>query len=56
MSVVALTLLTVMILAAIGLLAAMYVKDKPWYGALSLFLLLGPATVLAFVYVTLTLS
>ena len=50
MSVVVLTLLTASTAAAIALLAAMYVKDKPLYGAAALGLLLAPVTVLAFTY------
>jgi hypothetical protein len=52
MSVVVMLLLAVVVMAAIGLLVAMFVKDKPFYGALSIFVLSGPATVLAFVYLT----
>lgn len=52
MSVVVMLLLAAVVMAAIGLLVAMCVKDKPFYGALSIFVLSGPATVLAFVYLT----
>jgi hypothetical protein len=50
MSVVVLTLIAATTLVALGLLAAMYVKDKPWYGAIALGLLLAPVTILAFTY------
>ena len=53
MSVVVMVLLAAVVMAAIGLLIAMFVKDKPFYGALSIFVLSGPATVLAFVHLTL---
>ena len=56
MAVLVLTLTILTIMAAIGLLTAMHVKDKPWYGAMGICLLLGPTTVLAFTYVALTLS
>lgn len=50
MSVVVLVLLAAVVMAAVGLLVAMFVKDRPLYGALSIFVLAGPATVLAFVH------
>jgi hypothetical protein len=50
MSVVVLVLLTLVVLAAGGLLVAMFLKDKPFYGTLGLGVLLGPGTALAFVY------
>ena len=39
--------------AAVGLLAAMCAKDKPFYGVVALGMLLGPGTILAFTYVAL---
>lgn len=54
MSFVVLPLLIVAIMAVVGLLVAMYVKDEPWYGALSIFLALGPAAMLVFTHVALT--
>lgn len=50
MSVVVLLLLTLAVLVSGGLLAAMFVKDKPFYGAIGVGVLLGPGTLLAFVY------
>ncbi len=50
MSVVVFVLLVATILAGAGLLAAMFGLNRPFYGALGIGVLLGPATVLAFVY------
>lgn len=50
MSVVVLSLLTLVVLAAGGLLVTMFLKDKPFYGAVGVSVLLGPGTLLAFVY------
>jgi hypothetical protein len=50
MSVVVLLLLILVVLSAGGLLVAMFLKNKPLYGAVGVSVLLGPATVLAFVY------
>lgn len=50
MSVVVLALLIITVVAAIALLVAMYTKDKPLYGAMSVGVLAGPATILAFVH------
>lgn len=47
MSVVVLVLFVVVLLAAVGLLAAMLVKDKPMYGVLGLVVLIGPGALLA---------
>jgi len=51
MSVVVLMLLCATVVAAIGLLVAMFIKDRPFYGAMSVCLIAGPCSVLAFVYV-----
>ena len=51
MSVVVLVLLFAMVAAAITLLVAMYVKDRPIYGAMAVGLVTGPCAVLAFVHV-----
>lgn len=53
MSFVVLALTLAVAAAAVGLLVAMYAKDKPFYGAVAMGVLLGPGTVLAFTYVTL---
>jgi hypothetical protein len=53
MSVVVLALALAVTAAAVGLLVAMYAKDKPFYGAVALGVLLGPGTILAFTYVAL---
>ncbi len=54
MSVVLLVLLAATAASAVGLFAAMFVHDKPLWGAMALGLLLGPGTALTFLYVTLT--
>ncbi len=51
MSVVVLVLLCAAVIAAVGLLVGMYVKDRPFYGAMAVCLLTGPCAVLAFAYV-----
>jgi hypothetical protein len=51
MSFAVLVLTLAVVAAAVGLLAAMYVKDKPFYGVVALGILLGPGTILAFTYV-----
>jgi hypothetical protein len=48
MSIVVLSLFALTTVVALGLLTTMYVKDEPWYGAMGLFLLLGPVSVLSF--------
>lgn len=53
MSVVVLVLGLAVVAAAVGLLIAMYARDKPFYGVVALGVLLGPGTVLAFTYVAL---
>ncbi|CAM3352654.1 hypothetical protein KIPE111705_04260 [Kibdelosporangium persicum] len=50
MSVVVLVLFLAAVAAAIGLLVAMSVKDKPLYGGIAVGILTGPGTVLAFLY------
>ena len=50
MSVVVLVLLFAMVVSAIGLLVAMYVKDKPLYGAMAVGMVTGPCAVLAFLH------
>ncbi|ROP42052.1 hypothetical protein [Saccharothrix texasensis] len=44
---VVLVLLVAMVLAAVGLMVGMFVKDKPLYGALGLGVLTGPGALLA---------
>ena len=53
MSFVVLALALAVVVAAVGLLVAMYAKDRPYYGAVALGMLLGPAAILAFTYVAL---
>jgi hypothetical protein len=53
MSVVLLTLLAATVVAALVLLVAMLVKDKPFYGAMGVCVLAGPGTVLAFMHLAL---
>jgi hypothetical protein len=53
MSTVVLVLTLAALAATVGLLVAMYVKDRPLYGAAAMGVLLGPGTVLAFAYVAL---
>ncbi|MFD0200249.1 MULTISPECIES: hypothetical protein [Saccharothrix] len=53
MSVYSVVLLALMIgaaAAAVGLMVAMYAKDKPFYGVIALGLLTGPGSVLSFAY------
>jgi hypothetical protein len=52
MSIVVLVLTLVVVVAAVGLLVAMYARSKPFYGVVALGILLGPATILAFTYLT----
>jgi hypothetical protein len=51
MSLAVLVLTLAVIAASVGLLVAMYVRDKPMYGVVALAMLLGPGTILAFTYV-----
>jgi hypothetical protein len=51
MSVVVLVLLVLTLVAAIGLHVAMLVSNRPFYGAVGIGVLLGPATILTFVHV-----
>jgi hypothetical protein len=53
MSMVVLVLTLAAFAATVGLLVAMYLKDRPLYGAAAMGVLLGPGTVLAFAYVAL---
>jgi len=53
MSLAVLVLTLAVLAAAVGLLVAMFVRDKPFYGVVALGVLLGPGTVLAFTYVAL---
>ena len=53
MSFAVLALTLAVTLAAVWLLVAMYAKDKPFYGAVALGILLGPGTILAFTYLAL---
>lgn len=53
MSVVAMVLLAATVIVSIGLLVAMFTRNKPLYGALGVCLLSGPGTVLTFVYIAL---
>ncbi|MGB3437946.1 MAG: hypothetical protein WBA97_04255 [Actinophytocola sp.] len=50
MSVVVLVLFLAVVVAVIGSMVAMVVKDKPLYGVYGLCVLMGPGTVLTFVY------
>jgi hypothetical protein len=50
-SVAVLAFLIAVITGGVALLAAMYVKNKPFYGAMGLCLLSGPGSILTFVYV-----
>ena len=53
MSAVVLILFFVVVIAVAGSMVAMYVKDKPFYGAMGLCVLTGPGTLLAFLYAVL---
>jgi hypothetical protein len=53
MSVVALVLFFAVVLIVAAAMVAMYVKDKPFYGAMGICVLSGPGTVLAFLYLAL---
>jgi hypothetical protein len=50
-TVAVLAFLLAVVLAVVALMAAMYVKDKPFYGAMGVCLLSGPGSILTFVYV-----
>lgn len=50
MSVVVLALLFVVVVILAGSLVRMYVEDKPFYGVVGLLVLVGPGTVLTFLY------
>ncbi|MEV0677348.1 hypothetical protein AB0I60_12600 [Actinosynnema sp. NPDC050436] len=54
MSVVVLVLMIAALLAAIGLQVVMLVKDKPFYGVLSLCLMTGPGALLGLLYAALS--
>ncbi|GAA1354116.1 hypothetical protein GCM10009660_54610 [Catellatospora bangladeshensis] len=45
-----LVLLAATVLAAAGLMVAMFVKDEPFYGAVGLGVLSGPGSVMALVH------
>ncbi|HEY7596078.1 MAG TPA: hypothetical protein VH969_23245 [Actinophytocola sp.] len=49
-SVAVLVFLVVAIATSVGLVTMMFVKNKPFYGAIGLCLLSGPGSVLTFVY------
>lgn len=51
MSVVVLALWFAVVVAVIGAMVAMYVKDEPFYGAMGLCVLISLGTVLTFLYV-----
>lgn len=51
MSIAVLVLLSAVVVAAVALQAGMFIKDAPLYGVLSIFLIGGPAAVLAAIYV-----
>ncbi len=53
MSVVLLVLLFAVVVVVAGAMAAMFVKDKPFYGAVGICVLCGPGTLLTFLYVAL---
>jgi hypothetical protein len=53
MSVAVLTLLIAVVVTTIYLMVAMSIKDKPWYGAMALGVLLIPGSVLALFYAAL---
>ncbi|MFE9750125.1 hypothetical protein ACFYOT_34890 [Saccharothrix saharensis] len=53
MYVVVLALFVATILAAAGLMARMFVKDEPWYGAVALGVLTGPGSLLALAHMAL---
>lgn len=48
-----LILLIATVVATVALQVGMFVKDKPFYGAVSIFILGGPGFVLTFIYVLL---
>ena len=53
MSVVVLVLLVASTVTAIGLLAAMLVLNRPFFGMLGIGVLLGPSTILTFAHIAL---
>jgi hypothetical protein len=53
MSVVVLALLIAVVVSVVGSMVAMFVKNESFYGAMGLCVLLGPGTLLAFLYVAL---
>ncbi|GAA1303986.1 hypothetical protein [Saccharothrix xinjiangensis] len=53
MSVVVLVLLIAVVLAAIGLMVTMFVKDRPLHGVVGLGLLAGPGPLLALLHLSL---
>jgi hypothetical protein len=53
MSVFVLVLLFAVVVGVAGGMVAMFVKDKPLYGAIGVGVLAGPGTVLAFLYMSL---
>jgi hypothetical protein len=53
MSVVVFVLLIAVVVAVVGSMVAMFVKDESFYGAMGLCILLGPGCLLAFLYVAL---
>jgi hypothetical protein len=53
MSVVVLVLFFAVVVAVVGAMVVMFVKDKPFYGAIGVGVLAGPGTVLAFLYMAL---
>ncbi|GGN29729.1 hypothetical protein GCM10011609_86950 [Lentzea pudingi] len=50
MSVVVLVLLLAVVVAGIGALTAMVMKKEPFYGAVGLFIICGPSSLLAVLY------
>jgi hypothetical protein len=53
MSVLVLVLFFAVVAVTVGGMVAMFVRDKPFYGAMGLCVLAGPGTVLAFLYLPL---
>jgi hypothetical protein len=53
MSVAVLMLFFVVVIVVAGSLMAMYIKDKPFYGAMGICVLTGPGSALAFLYTVL---
>ncbi|WP_329791374.1 hypothetical protein V1227_05525 [Lentzea sp. DG1S-22] len=50
MSVVVLVLLLAVVMTALGVTAAMVVKKEPFYGVVGLFIICGPSSLLAVLY------